>query len=270
MISVGKRTGGFTIIEVMIVLASTGALLLIAMTVIGGQIASTNFQTGTRAFATELQNIANQVTSGQYSYNNFSCSLIGGSTYIYPANTNTQGQNLGCEFIGKNIYIPGSGSNSIKIYSVTGPRSNTISNNDAVINIAESIDSYSLNDQSIKIKCIYYESATSCNSSTECGVGLLSTDNSLNNGAGFDLYAMQGSSALNCAIPDSSNKTFRDSYFGPTLPYPKNILSYILFTAQGSSRLLGITIRSNSNNTSQSDNIQGSGYSVSVEGRASC
>ena len=267
MISVGKRVGGFTIIEVMIVLASTGALLLIAMTVIGGQVASTSFQTSSRSFATELQNIANQVTSGQYIYNNFSCSLSGGAATISTVNGLSQGQNVGCDFLGKNIYIPSlNGSNTIKIYSVAGPSANTISNKDTVINVPESVDSYVFNDSNMSLKCIYYDNDGCL--MPQCGIGLLSVDNSINNGSEFDMYAMQGANSATCSLRNS--KTFRDGYFGSTIGYPKKISSATFCLQQmGSSRKLGIQISSNSSNTTQA-NIQGSGFSVDIVGNASC
>ena len=295
MISVGKRTGGFTIIEVMIVLASTGALLLIAMTVIGGQVASTNFQTGTRAFASQLQNIANQVTSGQYTYDNSIRCYIDNPNSVDPSNPPkvqidgngnvNQGSNQECVFLGKNIYIGPTPSNMIYSYIVAARSKNaTISTSDKIIVKNNYIDKYSLSSN-LRIKCVFYDSG-SCGgtpSNNMCGLGIIASSNDPNNGTSLDLYEMKNDKPDNsppCYYPNNNNYSCgglstnqlcsrNDSGF-----LTPNKIKTATFCVQqiGSSRILGITITSNANNTSYpgNTNIQGSGFSVNVGTNASC
>lgn len=291
MISVGKRIGGFTIIEVMIVLASTGALLLIAMTVIGGQVASTNFQTGTRSFATQLQNIANQVTSGQYTYDNSISCYVDSQTppkVQIDGNGNVnQGSNQECVFLGKNIYIGPTPSNMIYSYIVAAPSNNaTISTSDKIIVKNNYIDKYSLNGN-LKIKCLFYDSG-SCTSPTNnnmCGLGIIASSNDSNNGTSFDLYVMKNddppvpstcyypnNTGFNCGVPSTNQLCSRnDSGFASSNPIKIQSATFCV-QQNGSSRILGITIASNAVNASTpgNTNIQGSGFSVNIGTNASC
>ena len=287
MISVGKRIGGFTIIEVMIVLASTGALLIIAMTVIGGQVASTNFQTGTRSFATQLQNIANQVTSGQYTYDNSIRCYVDSQTppkvQIDGTGNVNQGSNQECVFLGKNIYIGPTPSNMIYSYIVAAPSNNaTISTSDKIIVKNNYIDKYSLSSN-LRIKCVFYDSG-SCRTSVNnmCGLGIIASSNDANNGTSLDLYEMKNDSPpyFTCYYPNnngyscgglSTNQLCSRNDSGFLTP---NKIKTATFCVQqiGSSRILGIKITSNANNTSYSGNtnIQGSGFSVNIGTNASC
>ena len=287
MISVGKRIGGFTIIEVMVVLASTGALLIIAMTVIGGQVASTNFQTGTRSFATQLQNIANQVTSGQYSVSNIDCSTsnAGPVSVTIASGANNQGSINGCVFAGKNIYIDQYGSSgSIYVFPVAAPSpsSGTLISYFRMIDNKANLFTYSMNS-GLSIKCINTNMG-SCNSSNNdykiCGLGILATDNTTaNNGSQYDLYKMEGNSTRQ-GSPCSTNTPkpgpcsdgqicqYNDAGFNEN-----SKISSATFCIQqsGSNRVLGVTISSNANNLSGSGSyIQGSGFSVNVGTNASC
>ncbi|MEI7758803.1 MAG: hypothetical protein WCJ05_01330 [bacterium] len=302
MISVGKRIGGFTIIEVMIVLASTGALLIIAMTVIGGQVASTNFQTGTRSFATQLQNIANQVTSGQYSVSNINCSTspAGPVKITISSGANNQGGN-GCVFAGKNIYIDKYGSSgSMYVFPVAAPCDNsTLLGNtncqDSVTSIKDfrmidnqlNLFTYSMSS-GLSIKCINTNkgSCDASNASNQiCGLGILATDNTTtNNGSEYDLYKMEGSNTNNQVPPCSLNPPQPGNPPNPCWPdqlcqfhdkgfdVPQKIASATFCIQQSrSNRVLGVTISSNANNLSGSGgNIQGSGFSVNIGLDATC
>ena len=137
MILVGKKYSGFTIIEIMIVLASTGALLSIAIIMVGGQINKSNFQQGQRSAQLDFQNIVNEVTSGSFLFSKTtSCSPIyntsptPNSLTITDNTTSTQGQNNGCIFLGKSIYLKNSQrSSSYGIYNVVGTQCSAILTN---------------------------------------------------------------------------------------------------------------------------------------------
>ena len=63
----GKRPLGYTIIEVMIVLAVSGVMFIIAASFISGKQESTAFTEGANEFASQLQQTIAEVADGQYS-----------------------------------------------------------------------------------------------------------------------------------------------------------------------------------------------------------
>lgn len=99
-----KQPLGYTIIEVMIVLAISGLMFLIAANFISGKEESTSFTEGTNEFVTDMQSVINQVTDGQYSDISFQCVSSGG-TLSFPSG-GSQGTNPACVFLGKFLYFP--------------------------------------------------------------------------------------------------------------------------------------------------------------------
>ncbi|HTH72242.1 MAG TPA: prepilin-type N-terminal cleavage/methylation domain-containing protein [Candidatus Pristimantibacillus sp.] len=104
--------GGFTIIEVLIVLAVTGALFLSAALMISGKQAQTAFDQSIREIQSQVQQSLNEVGAGFYpNNNNFKCAVAGvGQPPTLSAAAVNQGTNSGCIFLGKAIQF-GVGSN---------------------------------------------------------------------------------------------------------------------------------------------------------------
>ncbi len=120
----GYRAKGFTIVETLIVLAVTGALFISAMALIGGQQAKTEFSQSVRELDSKIRDLANDVTTGNYSIPaKYSCAVSGGTLTILPSATDTLGNNKDCLFIGK-VLQPGYGAdrNILRIYTVAGRR----------------------------------------------------------------------------------------------------------------------------------------------------
>lgn len=122
-----RPTGGYTILEVIIVLAITGSLLLSAMTLISGQQRKTEFTTAARDFEHRIQDIFNDVETGYYaSSGQLKCTndppAYNGPT-ITAANT-ALGTNEGCIFLGKALRFHGVGGSATKYeaYTVAGRR----------------------------------------------------------------------------------------------------------------------------------------------------
>jgi type II secretory pathway pseudopilin PulG len=103
----GTIPGGYTIVEVMIVLVVTGALFGSAVLLVQGQQAKTQFSQGLRDLDSQIRDAMNDVGTGQYpDTGNFDC-LVSGS----PGNINFsspavpggggQGTKTSCTFIGK-------------------------------------------------------------------------------------------------------------------------------------------------------------------------
>lgn len=95
----GER--GFTIVEVMIVLAVTGALFISAAIMISGRTGKTQFQQSINQITDKIRGTINEVSVGYYAnMGNFQC-VSDGSTLTLKAGTNQQGSNSGCVFLGK-------------------------------------------------------------------------------------------------------------------------------------------------------------------------
>lgn len=99
---------GSTILEVMMVLAISGGLLVAAGATISGQIERTRFSTNVREIESKLSDIFNDVETGFYpSSENFGCEVINptnASSVPTPTGTNReQGTNEDCLFLGKGV-----------------------------------------------------------------------------------------------------------------------------------------------------------------------
>lgn len=93
---------GFTIVEVMIVLAVSSLLLISAAALIDGRQAKTEFTTGIHDQQQKIQQIISQTSSGYYpNGHNFVCSGSASGPVIFAAGANAQGTNAGCIFLGK-------------------------------------------------------------------------------------------------------------------------------------------------------------------------
>ncbi len=122
----GKTPLGYTIIEVMIVLAVSGLIFLIAVNFINGKQEKTSFTAGVNETASQIQDVIEQVIDGHYSDIPLSCTYVGGVTQPSPsaAPGNTQGRNLPCVFLGKLIYFSYDTAASVnyEIFSLAGGR----------------------------------------------------------------------------------------------------------------------------------------------------
>ena len=103
-----KATGGFTIVEVMIVLAVSGMLLVSAAALIDGRQSRTEFTTAVNDEQQQIQQIINETASGYYPNNqDFTCtpSPTASPTLnsVAPGTGTQQGANQGCIFLGKAI-----------------------------------------------------------------------------------------------------------------------------------------------------------------------
>src|SRR4051812_28553600 len=100
----GKLPLGYTVIEVMIVLAVSGLMFVIATNFISGKQAKTSFTAGSNELASKVQDLIGEVNDGKYSDIPLSCSAnIGGPTSVSDGapDAETQGTNPQCVFLGK-------------------------------------------------------------------------------------------------------------------------------------------------------------------------
>lgn len=95
------REGGFTIIEVMIVLVVSGALFVSAAVLISGRQNQTAFDQAIRQVQSQVQQALNEVAVGYYpNSSNFECEAVGGFPELTPGSS-AQGTNSNCIFLGK-------------------------------------------------------------------------------------------------------------------------------------------------------------------------
>ena len=94
---------GFTIVEVLIVLAITGALFVAAAVMISGSQNRAGFNQAVQQLQSQIQQVMNDVSTGYFPNSaNFQCSAnAGGPVVLSSVGANGQGANAGCIFAGK-------------------------------------------------------------------------------------------------------------------------------------------------------------------------
>lgn len=97
----GFSSGGYTIVETLIFLAVSSAILITAIMLIGGQQSRTQFQSDVRGFESKLVDIANDVATGYYrnAGGTKECVETANGPQFSGANT-PLGMNQKCVFIG--------------------------------------------------------------------------------------------------------------------------------------------------------------------------
>lgn len=117
----GWAKDGFTIIEVMIFLAVSGFMFVLAAVFINGKQANVAFRQGIEAAASTVTNTIDTVANGEYpSLGNFSCNASGGGVSITTGNAG-QGSNGGCIFLGKVLQFgTNAAETEYKTYTVAG------------------------------------------------------------------------------------------------------------------------------------------------------
>lgn len=119
-----RRSGGYTIIEVVIVLTVSAMVFATAVTTFGQQNRRTQFSESVNNFAQEIQDVLNDVETGFYpSDNSFTCSVSGNNVNVNFNQPNEQGKNDQCIFLGKGMYFSPSGQRDrVDIYTIMGRR----------------------------------------------------------------------------------------------------------------------------------------------------
>lgn len=117
----GLGTEGFTIIEVIIVLAIGTFLFVAAAATFTTDQHQTEFDTAARQIFSQLQSISSDVQNGSYpSDTNYSCTSSSG-TLSFTQQSQSEGTNYGCVYVGMAIQFEPSGANSkYYVYSLAG------------------------------------------------------------------------------------------------------------------------------------------------------
>jgi len=97
---------GYTLIEVMIFLAVSGVMFIIAASFINGKQAQVQFRNSVLLLQSNVRTAINDVENGTYiSLNNFNCTsgALSGNPPTISMGSNGQGSNSGCIFLGKTL-----------------------------------------------------------------------------------------------------------------------------------------------------------------------
>lgn len=117
-----KNPLGYTIVEVMIVLAVSGVMFVIAASFINGKQEKASFTSGVNEMATNIQSVLDQVTNGQYSDIDLGCNATSTGTII-GGTTTSQGTNNTCVFLGKLMHFSvGGDPTKYEVLSIAGGR----------------------------------------------------------------------------------------------------------------------------------------------------
>jgi type II secretory pathway pseudopilin PulG len=117
----GRFSGGYTIIETLIFLAVSGAMVVSVMILISGQQGRTEFIQTVRNFEAEVQDIANDVSTGyaSYDFGSINVCYIDGSGVHFGAAVPAGSQR--CVFIGRAIqFAPDGDTKKVAIYTLVG------------------------------------------------------------------------------------------------------------------------------------------------------
>src|SRR5438309_1952216 len=132
----GKKHGGFTMVEVMVFLAVSGVLFLIAVVAINGKQQQADFASGLHDFNSKIQSAINNVATGFFPEDtSYKCSYQGGNPG-HPLDIRDghsgpgQGAHEDCIFLGKVINFDKSTPTKFSILTIAADRND---NNDQPI-----------------------------------------------------------------------------------------------------------------------------------------
>lgn len=118
-------SGGFTIVETLIVLSVTGVLFISLVGVMRGQQAKAQFRASVTDITTQIQSNISEVSTGFYPKGgDFKCSAAGGKLSLTNAQTSGLGENQGCTYLGQAVMfgVPGTDPEEYKLQTLVGLR----------------------------------------------------------------------------------------------------------------------------------------------------
>lgn len=118
----GNNPFGYTIVEVLIVMAVSGFMFVIAASFISGKQERTSFQVASNEMVSRIQEVIDQVSNGEYTDIPLSCTVSGSAVKYSGAASDLQGQNQECVFLGKIIHFAEDDKNKYEVFSLGGAR----------------------------------------------------------------------------------------------------------------------------------------------------
>lgn len=120
-------SGGFTIVESLIVLGITGVLFISLVGMVSAQQSKARFRAAMTDITTQLQSEINEVATGYFpNTNDIRCIPNNGKPRVLTG-TNQQGTNDACTFLGKALMfaIPGTNPEEYRVHTLVGLRRTT-------------------------------------------------------------------------------------------------------------------------------------------------
>lgn len=148
----GGTQGGFTVVETMIFLAVSAALLISALTLVNGSRSKTEFNQGINDFQQQINSIASNVSTGYFPGTDaLACKNVSGSQVL---DTSGVAQSIGtndqCVYIG--IVLKFGSDDTFNAYTVAGARRTTTAISKEVTQMSEAKPTLVGPVQQIKLK----------------------------------------------------------------------------------------------------------------------
>jgi len=131
----GSKPKGFTIVETMIFLAVSGAILVSAMALISGSQNKAQFKVAMNDAQQEITKVINNVVNGYYPSTATQTCSANGNALKFSGGSLDKGTNKDCSFIGRVIQF--TNGNTFKVYSVAGLRQTNDARKNEVSNMTE-------------------------------------------------------------------------------------------------------------------------------------
>jgi type II secretory pathway pseudopilin PulG len=135
----GLNPLGFTIIETMIFLAVSGALVVVGLSAVYGTQSQSEFRVAVNDAQQQIDKVINNVANGYYAdTSKITCNNVGDTTFIDETTPSATGTNLDCSFLGRVIWFRESPAPpAFVVYSVAGIRQKGGVDKKEVVNMAE-------------------------------------------------------------------------------------------------------------------------------------
>lgn len=163
-----KGEVGYTVVEVLIFIAISGAMFLSTFAAISGRRTTTEFNRAARDFELQIRDFANDVSTGYYpnvvnaSGEYLRCSIAGNNVSLSYASGDNQGSNEACTFAGRSIHFNPSGGTdeAYRTYFLVGKRLNSLGGNTTSISDARprvaNASFTSHPDNFYTVECVFY------------------------------------------------------------------------------------------------------------------
>lgn len=217
----GKQTRGYTIVEVLIVLAVSSFMFLIAANFISGKQAKSAFNSGVNDFAAQVQQIRDSVYAGHYTDLPINCQATVAGLNISGIGSTGQGTNKDCVFLGKVVHLASDHDRShFETFSIIGRRTKYLTGDPittladasptAVYNPAGSVDftTHSITPQSLDIQKVTLVNidGSPVAADTVYDFGFVQNVGSASGGAGSN-YESGGENLLLVYVPSITSST---------------------------------------------------------------
>ncbi|MDB5184306.1 MAG: hypothetical protein JWN38_114 [Candidatus Saccharibacteria bacterium] len=106
----GRQPRGYTVVEVMLFLAISGSMFIVASVIVNGKQANAEFRQSMNEMTTNIRDVINDVANGSYNLpNNIKCTAAPSGGINITSAASQQGENTGCIFMGKVIQFAPTG-----------------------------------------------------------------------------------------------------------------------------------------------------------------